>query len=175
MDGKGINYNVSYMIKQFYSAIIISILLFQPITSANALEGLIKFKSENRNVTIYLETAVTDGQKTKGLMDRPELAKNRGMVFIFKPARKVTFWMKDTLIPLDMIFINKGIIVNIVKNALPNQTSILYPSEKDTTEVIEVNGGFSDKHDINVGDTVDFENISQIDYSEPSELMIIKK
>ena len=173
MDGKGINYNVSYMIKQFYSAIIISILLFQPITSANALEGLIKFKSENRNVTIYLETAVTDGQKTKGLMDRPELAKNRGMVFIFKPARKVTFWMKDTLISLDMIFINNGRIVKIAKNTAPNQTDTLYPSDFEVTEVVEVNGGFSDTNMIEVGSLITFENIPQIDYSVKSKLMIV--
>ena len=108
-------------------------------------------------------------------MNRPNLDSNRGMVFIFRPARKVTFWMKDTLISLDMIFVKNGRIVNIVKNAEPNQTSILYPSDFDVTEVIEVNGGYSDTNAISVGDKITFENISQIDYSKNSRLMIVAK
>ena len=170
----GYKLNINKMIKQIFLIIITSLLLFQPVHSANALEGLIKFTGKN-DATVFLEVADTPEKKTKGLMDRNNLAPNRGMVFIFKPAMKVTFWMKDTLIPLDMIFINDGKIVKIAKNTVPNQTSILYPSEFDVTEVVEVNSGFSDKHMISVGDNVSFENIAQIDYSKKSELMIVSK
>lgn len=170
-DGKG--YNL-IMIKKIFLLFALLVLFFQPVHSANALEGLIKFISK-KDATVFLEIASTPEQKTKGLMNRPSLAGNRGMVFVFRPARIVTFWMKDTLISLDMIFINRGKIVNIVKNALPNQTHTVYPSINEVTEVVEVNGGFSDAHMINIGDKISFENISQIDYSVKSNLMVISR
>lgn len=141
--------------------------------SASALEGVAKFPPK-KEATVFLEVAVTPDQKSKGLMNRPSLPQNRGMVFVFRPQTKVTFWMKDTLIPLDMIFVDKGKIVKIVKEAIPNQTEIVYPSDFEITEVVEVNGGFTDTHMISVGDLVQFENIAQIDYSTKSKLMVAK-
>lgn len=140
--------------------------------SACALEGLARFQGNN---VVFLETAVTSEEKSKGLMDRTSLGENRGMVFIFRPAKEVTFWMKNTLIPLDMIFIKQGRIIKIVENAIPNQTEIVYPSEGKVTEVVEVNGGYAENHNIMVGDPVVFENIPEIDYSLKSKLMIKKR
>ena len=170
-DGKRVYNEYEHM----RSLAILTILIFLFITpqTSFALEGLARFGAKS-DVVVFLETAVTEEEKSKGLMNRPSLAENRGMVFIFKPARKITFWMKNTLISLDMIFINRGHIVKIVKNAIPNQTTTVYPSDFDITEVIEVNGGFSDAHDIKAGDRVKFENISDIDYSTMSKLMILR-
>ncbi len=112
-----------------------------------------------KDALVHLEVALTQEQKNQGLMNRNSLPENRGMVFIFKPAQKVTFWMKDTLIPLDMIFIRKGKIVKIIKNAIPNQTEILYPSDLEVTDVVEVNGGYSDRHNVSVGSKVIFKNL----------------
>ena len=153
-----------------------TILLFplQAVISANTQEGFIKFLGK-KNAVVFLEVADTPEKKEKGLMNRPSLPQNRGMVFIFKPKTKVTFWMKDTLIPLDMIFIDRGRIVKIVKSALPNQTDILYPSDYAVTEVVEVNGGYSDKHNITAGDRIAFKNIPQIDYSKNSNMMTVTK
>ncbi len=162
------------IVRNLIFSILVSVLFLSPANSVNALEGLARFDNR-KDTTVFLQVAATPEEKTKGLMNVTNLPSNRGMVFIFRPAITVTFWMKDTLISLDMIFINNGEIVKIVRNALPNQTSILYPSDKEVTEVIEVNSGFSDAHEINVGDTVEFENISQIDYSVDSKLMILKK
>ena len=159
----------------FRSLILLVFLLVAcPAFPSSALEGLVKFASAN-NLAVFLEVAVTDEEKQKGLMNRTNLPENRGMVFVFRPKRQVTFWMKDTLISLDMIFINNGKIVNIVKNAVPNQTTVLYPSNAEVTEVIEVNGGFADKNMIEIGNEISFENIGDIDYSKQSELMIIKR
>lgn len=159
----GIKYN-KIMIKRLIIPILICALFLPSIISANAQEGFVKFVGKP-NLKVFLEVATTDAEKEKGLMNRPSLAENRGMVFVFRPGKQITFWMKDTLIPLDMIFINKGKIVKIVKNAMPNQTNILYSSDSLVTEVIEVNGGFTDKHLIKAGGRVIFKNISQIDYS----------
>ena len=155
------------MVKKAFLAFFLSILLFQPVNSARAIEGLVKFVGK-QDATVFLEVALTDQQKEKGLMNRPNLARNRGMVFVFRPAKQITFWMKDTLISLDMIFVNRGKIVKIAKNATPNQTTVLYPSGSDVTEVIEVNGGFTDKFMIKAGDRIVFKNIPQIDYSVKS-------
>ncbi len=162
------------MVKKIIVVFIVCIVLLHSDNYAKALEGIVKFQGRS-NANVILEIAVTEEEKTKGLMNRPSLPANRGMVFVFRPARLVTFWMKDTLIPLDMIFINRGRIVKIVKNAIPNQTQIVYPSDFEATEVIEVNGGFADKYTIETGSTVQFENISQIDYSRKSKLMIVGK
>ena len=155
------------MIKRLLFLVLISILLLQPVISAEPQEGFIKFLGKP-NSKVFLEVAVTEQEKEKGLMNRPSLAENRGMVFVIRPAKQITFWMKDTLISLDMIFINKGKIVKIVKNALPNQTTTLYPSGTLVTEVVEVNGGFTDKFMIKAGDRVVFKDIPQIDYSVKS-------
>ena len=152
------------MIKRLIISTIVSVLFLQPVLSSDIQEGFIKFVGKP-NSKVFLEVAVTGEEKEKGLMNRPSLAENRGMVFVFRPASQITFWMKDTLISLDMIFINKGKIVKIVKNAVPNQTNILYSSDSLVTEVVEVNGGFADKYKIKTGDRVVFKNITQIDYS----------
>ena len=170
----GINYNINLMIKRLLLTTISSLLLLHPVNSASALDGVIKFPGK-KDSSVILEVAVTNEEKEKGLMNRSSLPERRGMVFVFRPGRKVTFWMKDTLIPLDMIFIYKGKIVKIVKNAIPNRTDILYPSDFDVTEVVEVNGGFADKHMIEIGDNIVFKNIAQIDYSIKSMLMIVPK
>ena len=155
------------MTKRLIISILLSGLTLLSAISTEAQEGFIKFIGKP-NSKVFLEVAVTDQEKEKGLMNRPSLAENRGMVFVFRPARQITFWMKDTLISLDMIFINKGKIVKIAKNAAPNQTTTLYPSDALVTEVVEVNGGFTDKYMIKAGDRVVFKDIPQIDYSVKS-------
>jgi uncharacterized protein len=71
------------------------------------------------NQVIRLEVAKTPEQQAIGLMNRTELARDRGMVFPFSPARPVSFWMKNTLIPLDMIFVHKGKVVAVIDNVPP--------------------------------------------------------
>ena len=173
MGGKAMG--IIRLMKHVFLSIILSLLLLQPTNCANALEGLIKFEGKP-DATVFLEVADTADERSLGLMNRESLEEDRGMVFVFRPEHKVTFWMKDTLISLDMIFINNGTVVHIVKNAIPNQTETLYPSgDKAITEVVEVNAGFTDTHGIEIGSSITFENIASIDYSEKSELMIVAK
>ena len=153
---------IEVMIKRIPLIIFSFLICIQLSCNASTKEALVKFKSNlpnKKTVTVFLEVAITDEEKAKGLMNRPNLALNRGMVFVFKPRRKVTFWMKDTLIPLDMVFINNGKIVKIIKDAMPNQTQTLYPSDFEVTDVVEVNGGFTDKYMVNVGSSVVFRNV----------------
>ena len=162
-----IGYKLIVMIKRLIFLTLISVLFLQPVMSAESQESFVRFVGKP-NSKVFLEVAVTDAEKEKGLMNRPSLAENRGMVFIFRPAKQITFWMKDTLISLDMIFVNKGKIVKIARNTVPNQTTTIYPSGLPVTEVIEVNGGFADRLMIKAGDRLVFKNIPQIDYSVKS-------
>lgn len=159
---------------RLFIILLIYLISFQQVGSAKALGGIVKFPQSN-NTIVSLEVADTDAEKIQGLMGRDNLPEKRGMVFVFRPQKKVTFWMKDTLISLDMIFINNGKIVKITKNAIPNRVDVFYPSGFEVTEVIEVNGGFADKFMIESGDTVIFENISVIDYSKKPALMVVGK
>lgn len=101
-----------------------------------------------------VELAVTPKQQAKGLMNRTFLAENAGMLFLFNDEARRSFWMKDTLIPLDMLFIAKdGRIVHIHHMAQPLDEAFI-TSEKPAFAVLELNGGISDVFDIQVGDVV---------------------
>jgi len=112
-------------------------------------------KSETSSYELKLEHAVTPVQLMTGLQSRTKLAKQHGMLFDIRPARNIKMWMKDTLIPLDMIFVgidNK--VVKIVENTIPNSEDTI-SSDAVVKAVIEVNSGEAKKFEIKVGDIVD--------------------
>ena len=105
---------------------------------------------------IDLEIADNDYERQLGLMNRKEMKKNEGMLFIFPMQGNQSFWMRNTLISLDMIFINdQKQIVTIHKNTkiLSDQS---YPASQPSMYVVEVLAGFTDKHNIRVGDKIDW-------------------
>lgn len=90
----------------------------------------------------------------RGLMYRRELAPNAGMLFDFGRPRFVTFWMKNTYIPLDMLFVRAdGTISSVEPNAVPLSTQTI-PSHEPIVAVIELNGGRAHDLDIEAGDHV---------------------
>jgi uncharacterized protein len=92
--------------------------------------------------TIGLEVASTPLQQEIGLMSRTELAADRGMLFPFDPPRGVSFWMKNTLIPLDLIYLHQGVVKQIY-TAPPCKTDncSVYPSNSVIDQVIELPQG----------------------------------
>jgi uncharacterized membrane protein (UPF0127 family) len=102
-----------------------------------------------------VEVAVKPMDVQIGLMFRKEMAKDHGMLFELGPESKPTsFWMKNTLIPLDMLFVAEGgRIVNIRRNALPEDLTPI-PSLEPVMGVIEINGGLADSLGIKIGDRV---------------------
>lgn len=106
--------------------------------------------------TFKAEVADTPEKKIQGLMFRESLDNDKGMLFPFEDETELTFWMKDTLIPLDMIFIDKNkVIVNIVTAAPCKEMPCKdYPSEKPAMYVLEINGGEAAKLNIKIGDSV---------------------
>jgi uncharacterized protein len=117
-----------------------------PITSQFSFKGQ----------TIMLEVARTSQEQSTGLMNRTELGKDRGMLFVFSPPRPVSFWMKNTLIPLDMIFVSNGVVKYIGAQALPckqDPCPTYGPDPRtDIDGVIELRGGRAAELQLKVGD-----------------------
>lgn len=115
-----------------------------------------KIKSDSTKVVIDIEIANTPFEIQTGLMYRSEMKVNRGMLFVFEDESPRSFYMKNTKIPLDLIFINaKKTIVSFQKNAKPFDESSL-PSNAPAKYVLEVNAGMVDTWRLLVGDSIDF-------------------
>jgi uncharacterized membrane protein (UPF0127 family) len=109
-------------------------------------------------VTVAVEVARTDADRTRGLMFRASLAPGTGMLFVFDEVDEHPFWMKNTLIALDMLFIDDaGRIVGVVARAAPGS---LEPRNGGRCRyVLEVPGGWAEAHGVGAGDAVRFEGV----------------
>lgn len=97
--------------------------------------------TESDQITYHVEIADTPYLRSKGLMYRKSMPKNNGMVFIFEKPQIISMWMKNTYIPLDMLFVDKnGIIRHIYENAKPFDETII-SSVVPVSFVIELNAG----------------------------------
>ncbi|MGH6968837.1 MAG: DUF192 domain-containing protein [Stellaceae bacterium] len=101
-----------------------------------------------------VELALTPAQKEQGLMFRRRLAADAGMLFVVAEPQTMTFWMHDTYVPLDMLFIAPGgRIVDLHERAIPLSDAIIV-SRAPAVAVLELNGGTVDRLGIKVGDVV---------------------
>ncbi len=126
----------------------------EELKSGLPVEKLTVQEKDGKEVTFNVEIAAKPVDLHVGLMFRKEMPKDHGMLFEFPAAAEQSFWMKDTLIPLDMLFVAAdGRIVNIHRNARPEDTTPI-PSIEPVTGVIELNGGMADEAGIKIGDLV---------------------
>ena len=110
--------------------------------------------SSGRTHRFTVEVARTAEEQATGLMNRSSLAPDRGMIFPFEQQRVAGFWMKNTLIPLDMIFVRAdGSIANIEANTVPLSLQPVY-SDGPVSAVLELAGGRSAELGIKPGDKV---------------------
>lgn len=102
----------------------------------------------------HVETALTPQEQSMGLMYRQEMADDAGMLFVFPEARERSFWMRNTMIPLDILYVRgDGTIHKIRENAVPlDETSI--PSDGPVSRALEINGGVAARLGIRAGDKV---------------------
>lgn len=108
---------------------------------------------------VNVEVARTQEERTRGLQDRQSLGKDKGMLFIFQKSQKQNFWMKDTFISLDIVWMDRNKkIVFIIPNILPCKTEKcpVYKPEKDALYVLEVNAGATIELGLKVGDQAVF-------------------
>lgn len=125
--------------------------------------GVVLLRTAERTLRVEVEVARTPLQRERGLMFRRSMPAQKGMLFIFERQEVQTFWMKNTYIPLDMIFIDEAKrVVGVVENAAP-MTTDQRAVEAPSRYVLEVNGGFAKAHGVGPGTKVSFEGISAAD------------
>ena len=135
-------------------ALIVFALSLSPEAAGAAGEQTLEVASKTGVHIFSVEVVDNDADRAKGLMYRKELPEGRGMLFDFHRDQEVSFWMQNTYIPLDMIFIRgDGRILRIEENTEPLSTRMI-PSRGAVRAVLEVIGGTSRKLGIAPGDRV---------------------
>ncbi|PWJ53234.1 hypothetical protein CLV98_12517 [Dyadobacter jejuensis] len=120
-------------------------------------EGSLAFlKNDSLLVAIDIEYAATPHERNRGLMNRPTLPPSAGMLFVFEESEPRAFWMKNTIVPLDIIYVDENKkIISIAAHTTPYSEQDI-PSNGNAQYVVEVNAGFSATHQIQVGDAISF-------------------
>lgn len=114
----------------------------------------LQIKTQNTTKTYTIEIADTHEERSKGLMFRENMDLHHGMLFLFEDYAPRRFWMRNTLIALDIIFIDeKGTINDIIHMAQPHDENLRI-SNAPAKAVLEINGGTAYKQNIKIGDTV---------------------
>lgn len=124
-------------------------------------EGELAFISSSGDTIqhVDIEIADTDQRRGLGLMYRTKMLDKQGMLFLFDEEDEQSFWMKNTYLPLDMMYINHAnVIVKIHKNTEP-LTTTPYNSEKPAQYVLEMIGGYSDKYGVKEGDKISWRRL----------------
>lgn len=148
-----------YGLLAFIMLSVFLLIAYLPIVNREYEVKKVSFVAEKGDVVISADVADTEAKRILGLMNRTFLEENRGMLFVFEGEQIRNFWMKNTLLPLDMIFISANMeIVNIQKQAQPCKVFAcdIYSSGKPAKYVVEVNGGFADRNGIMKGQKVEF-------------------
>jgi uncharacterized protein len=160
-----------YLVSGVILLAVILYLIIKPFSKNESIDPEYMFKKDgeltftdslnNPKTKIDIQIANSDFDRELGLMYRKQMDENRGMLFIFPLEERQSFWMRNTFISLDMIFVNSAKkIVTIHRNTqtLSDQS---YPSAAPAQYVIEVNSGYCSRHNINEGDKINFIELAQ--------------
>ena len=110
----------------------------------------------NKNITFNVEVAKTIEERRTGLMYRKKLLNNEGMLFIFPREKIIQLWMKNTYIPLDVIFISENKVIVDIKKNMEKLSETIVKSKVKSRYALEFNAGLINKLDIKIGDKVLF-------------------
>jgi uncharacterized membrane protein (UPF0127 family) len=124
-------------------------------------QGAVRFDTARGPWMVKVEIAADDASRARGLMFRRSLDPDRGMLFIFPDTEQRSFWMHNTLIALDMIFLDESrTVVGVVANAAP-QTDTPRGVDKPSRYVVEVAGGQASAHGVGPGTRAAFIDVSE--------------
>lgn len=147
--------------RRLHKAIPLGLLLVAALPlAACSDESRLVINTDSGSHTFSVEVVDTPETRAKGLMYRQDLADDAGMLFDFKEEREVSFWMMNTFIPLDMIFIGAdGVVETVHVNARPHDPTSI-PSQVPVQFVLEIPGGRSAEIGLQPGDTVEHPRIA---------------
>ena len=122
--------------------------------SINAFARNLIISTQNSVHIFKTDIASTAAQQEQGLMYKKNIPSNYAMTFLFEKTKIIRMWMKNTFIPLDMIFFNEnGFITKIKENAIPHDLTVI-SSEIPSIGVVEINAGLVHQKNIQVGDKI---------------------
>lgn len=144
--------------KLIYSVVLVCLLVLSFSILAFLKSGEIKQVCFSEKC-VEVEIVNTPETRQKGLMFRESLGENEGMLFIFEEEGLYPFWMKNTLIPLDIIWISQDMQIVDIKTAVPCNEDPCpnYSPSGKALYVLEVNAGFAERKGIEIGDEVNFQ------------------
>lgn len=120
-----------------------------------------EIKIDINGYNYYLETAVTSIDKQIGLSNRQSLCTNCGMLFVFPRQKKIPFWMKNTLVPLDIIWLDKKFKIVKIATVLETNSEKIYKNKSKAKYVIELNANEVFKRDLKIGDTIQLPDFNE--------------
>lgn len=132
------------------------ILLAMPAQAADEMQrdAVTVRTAEGEEFIFNVEMALSSSEQSRGLMNRTSLDENAGMLFVFGGEAKRSFWMRNTLIPLDILFLAKDGTIHHIHHMAKPQNDAHISSQRPVKAVLEINGGLADKWGIKEGDTV---------------------
>ena len=151
------------MIKStIYPLLVRVVLALTPVVAhASCDDGQLQIKGSWGVARFAVEIADTPDLRRKGLQNRSNLPLSSGMLFIYDQPAPASFWMKDTLIPLDILFIDEeGRIRHIHPNAVPFSEEFIV-HDGDVAAVLEINGGLTDLYGMNVDSVIMHARLNQ--------------
>jgi len=138
------------------------VIALAPCAEAQFTAPQVELQGERGPVTVRVEVARSPEEQTRGLMYRTELAADAGMLFVYDYDAIHSFWMKNTYIPLDMIFISHDLsIVGVVENAEP-MTTTSRRVDAPSRYILEVNAGFFRQHGLKIGGKVVIRGVPEV-------------
>ncbi len=141
-------------------ATLTSFILLSYSNDLTAKSNTRKLKISNHEIEV--EVARTDKQRSAGLMHRRQLDENSGMLFVFDQEKPLSFWMKNTFIPLSIAFVNSNCVIVDIQKMNPHSLLVkdlpTYTSKKPAKYALEVNQGWFAKNKVQLGDKLDCRN-----------------
>jgi len=141
--------------------LVAAVVLLAILTACSAPDNRLVLHTAKGDFAFTVEIADDGAERAKGLMFRDHLAADAGMLFDYGTEQEASFWMQNTLIPLDMVFIGAdGVVKTIHVNARPLDTTSI-PSEVPIRFVLEIPGGRSTEIGLAVGDKMEHPRVGQ--------------
>ncbi|WP_170335717.1 DUF192 domain-containing protein [Ruegeria arenilitoris] len=118
-------------------------------------------RNDKTQISFNVELAISPQERARGLMFRESLSQRSGMLFVFDPPQRVAFWMKNTLIPLDIIFLDRtGLVTHVHENAVPGEETPIDGGDS-VFAVLEINAGLAARYLITPGTQMQHNIFSQ--------------
>ncbi|WP_299983190.1 DUF192 domain-containing protein [uncultured Ruegeria sp.] len=132
-------------------ALAILTFMFCGVAWAECRPDRVELRNDLAQVRFDIELAVTPQERSRGLMFRESMPSRSGMMFIFDPPQPVAFWMKNTLIPLDMVFLDQtGVVTRVHEGAIPGDLTPIEGGDS-VYAVLEINSGLAKRYAIRPG------------------------